>query len=101
MNPFRKIDETEQKQREADKKVIENKIKALAELGNYMLLSPQGAKYKEELRKQADDIIKFMIKVVDPDPIKDSFFTRTCLAKLAVLYSLMESIEKDASGRAR
>ena len=98
-NPFRNISKEELLKREADKKLIADKIKVVAEIGNKLLASPDGIKYKQELEKQRDEIIKLAIRTVDPDPIKDSFFTRACLNKLSVLYGLLESITKDANAR--
>jgi hypothetical protein len=95
-NPFRKITDEEKLARETNKKIIEQKIKFLSELGSYMLSSPQGEHYREELMKQRDQIIKLAIVTVDPDPIKDAFFCRAIFNKLGVLYGLLEEIEKDA-----
>ena len=95
-NPFRKETEAEIKKREADKKAIEDKVRAVTEIGQKIIASPDGDKYRWELVKQRDEIIKLAIRTVDPDPIRDAFFCRAVFNKLGVLYGLLESIESDA-----
>ena len=96
LNPFRTVTEEEKKQREADQKVIDDKIKALALLGQKIIASPDGVKYRAELEKQRDEIIKIAIRTVDPDPIRDAFFCRAVFNKLGVLYGFLDSVDKDA-----
>lgn len=96
LNPFRKVDNDEIKQREADKKTIDENVKRLASNASALLNSIHGVKYVKELEEQRDKIIKLAIKTVDPDPVKDAFFCRAVFAKLAVLYGILDGIEKDA-----
>jgi len=95
-NPFSRETPDEVKKREASKKAIEDKVKAVVEIGKKVLASPDCEKYKWELLHQRDEIIKLAIRTVDPDPIKDAFFLRACMNKLGVLYGLLDSIEADA-----
>ena len=95
-NPFSRETPDEVKKREASKKTIEEKIKAVTAIGQKILASPEGERYRWELAHQRDEIIKLAIRTVDPDPIKDAFFLRACMNKLGVLYGLLDSIEADA-----
>jgi hypothetical protein len=95
-NPFRNPDLDEVKKREKTKKEIESRLKTISEIGRRILDSSDGIHYKEELTKQRDAIIKLAMVNTESDPIKYALFCKATFSSLSVLYSLIESVEKDA-----
>ena len=94
-NPYEPLSKEEIAKREKDKKALEKKIKDIAELGAKCLAHEDFQKYRAELQVTKDEIIRLMIKNVDPDPIKDAFFLRACLNKLDALFMIEDMIQKD------
>ena len=98
-NPFRRPDKEEIQKREADKRTIETKVKALTDSARTILSLPNSVRYIEQLEMERDNIIKLAIRINEPDPIKFAFFCKAVFSKLGVLYGLLESIERDARAR--
>jgi len=99
LNPFRNLAKDEILKREQAKKEIADKIKSVTELGQKVLSSPDAIKYRQELEKQRDDIIKLAIRNSEPDPVKYAFACKAIFTGLGVLYGLLESVERDARAR--
>lgn len=99
LNPFRKIDKVEEIRREAEKKKLDAQIKSCVDNAKHILSSEWGAKYLKYIEDTRDALIKYCIRNVNPDPIKDAFMLRCSLSKLATLYDLLDSIKSDSENR--
>jgi hypothetical protein len=95
-NPFRNLDKEEIAQKEAQNKEIELRLKTLSESAKHILSSQDAIKYKKELEEATKNLINLMMNNSEPDPVKFSFFCKSCLNKLSVYYGILESIEADA-----
>lgn len=98
-NPFRSLTKEEQKKREDDQKAIAEKMQQVMELGQKVLASPDCVKYRQELEKKRDDIIRLAIRNNEPDPVRYAFACKAVFTGLGVLYGLLEAIERDAKPR--
>lgn len=95
-NPFAVPTKEELEARLREKKEIEKRIKETIELGKKCLAHEDFTKYRKQLEKDKDEIVKAMIKTVSIDPVQDAFFLRTCLSKLDALYMLIDYVEGDS-----
>ena len=98
-NPYSPLSKQEIKEKEQERKNIEAKIKATAEIGSACLSDAKFQKYREEFYKLKDKALKFMANYSDPDPIKDAFLLRAWINKLDVLQMLIDMVEKDTKRR--
>ena len=94
-NPYAELTPQEIKKREQEKKDIETRIKAVAEIGRRCLDNPDFKKYKNEFEILRTKALKFMTTYADPDPIKDAFLIRAWLNKLDILQLLLEMPSTD------
>lgn len=98
-NPFRnRSKEEELKRAEERSKLNEQLSKAIAN-ATHILSSEWGAKYVKDLTDTRDALIRYCIKTVNPDPVKDAFMIRAVLNKLAILYEILDNIQSDANGQ--
>lgn len=95
-NPFRNLTQKEIDDRKKQEEEIKAKIKATTERGKRVVGSSDFQDYKKDLQKSILEILKLMVGHSNPDPIKDAFFLRTCLAKIDALMMLTEAPERDA-----
>lgn len=84
------------KKAEEEKKLLDQKVKQVAEAARAMLASSDFAKYKETVREAREDMIKLMKLHSGDDPLKFAFFAKSCLSKIDAWDMLSEEIEKDA-----
>lgn len=98
-NPYRRKTEEEVAKEARSKEEIGQRLKFLSELGKKCLSHPDFIKYKDELDRQKDQIIRAMIETVNPDPIQDAYFLRACLNKLSAYYELLDLPNDDAARR--
>ena len=96
-NPFKAPSAEEIARDKKEREELKVRIKSLSELGQKVIAHPDFIKYREELIKQKDEIIKAMIESVNPDPVQDAYFLRCCLNKLSAYYELLELPKDDAS----
>jgi len=95
-NFFRNPTAEEIAKKEQEKRDIETRLKTLKESATHILSSQDAAKYKKDMENATRQIIGLMMTNTEPDPVKYSFFCKTCLAKLSVYYGILEEIEADA-----
>ena len=95
-NPFRNPTTEEAEAKARQEKEIKDKIKVVTDKGRRVVSSSDFQDYKKDLQGATQDIIKLMINHPNPDPVKDAFFLRTCLAKIGALMMLTEAPERDA-----
>jgi hypothetical protein len=98
-NPFKAKSAEDIKKDREQREEINQRLQYLSVLGQKCLTHPDFVKYKEELVKQKDEIVKLMIKTVNPDPIHDAYFLRACLNKLSTYFELLELPNDDAGRR--
>lgn len=89
--------ETDKKKIAEEKARIEKEVKAIAELGQKCLSTPDFIKYKEKLAKLKKQAWRLLVDFPNPDPVQDAFYTRVLINKIDVLSLLVEEVEKDAN----
>ena len=95
-NPFRSKSKIDVIREANEKKVVDGEFGKVIDNAKHLLSSEWGIKYKNDLEATKDALIRYCLRNVNPDPVKDAFMLRTALAKLAVIYDILERIETDA-----
>jgi hypothetical protein len=81
---------------EQEKKDIALRLKTLNESAKHILSSQDAVKYRQDLEEATKTLIKLMMSNAEPDPVKFSFFCKSCLNKLSVYYDILDNIEGDS-----
>lgn len=98
-NPFRNRTKEEIAKMAEEKRAIDAMLANAKESATHILSSGRGAKYVRDLENTKDALVRYLIKNVNPDPLKDAFFLRTSLAKLSGIMDLLDNMEADARGK--
>ena len=87
--------EAKRRKIEKEKAIIQKDIKDLAVLAGRCLADKNFQRYVEGVEAMKDRIIDVMLTHTDPDPVRDGFFTRSCLNQLIPLMEIVESIKRE------
>ena len=87
--------EAKRRKIEKEKKGIAKEVKSLSVLAGKCLADKNFQRYVDGVKVLKDRILDTMITHIDPDPVRDGFFTRSCLNKLIPLMDIIKSIERE------
>jgi len=94
-NPYEPIEPAEQLAIDSKKKEISAQIEAVSKLASECLADAKFLKYRTEFERMRSDVFNKLDQPIDPDPIRDAHYLRTCINTILILDKLLEKPEKD------
>ncbi len=94
-NPYEPLTPQEIAKKEKEKKDIQAKIKSVAKLASECLADPKFIKYAEDFEVLRRDVFELVKTPIDPDPIKDAHYLRSCINSIIFLDMLLEKPKAD------
>ena len=95
-NPFANATVEEKEAMAVSLKEAADKVQAVKNMARKCLALPEFQEYRERYEKAEKALVKVMLKLDNPDPIKKVLEFTELQAKLSVLGSLLADVTKDA-----
>jgi len=95
-SPYEPLDEKDILKKENEKKEIELKKQAVIRLASQCLADPKFKKYRNEFESFRKKVFQYMAEPMNPDPVQDAHYLRSCVNTVNVLDMLIGKIEKDS-----
>ena len=95
-HPFSNPVAEDKKKKDAEKEALEAALHSTTEIARRILSSDDGKKYQEKIRADLETITEKLLRICADDPVKDAYFMRACLNKIAMHYDLLKEIQKDS-----
>lgn len=77
-------------------KAIQTRTKEVVKLASECLDDPKFKKYAEEFESVRRDVFELIKTPIDPDPIRDAHYLRSCVNSIIFLDMFLEKVKADA-----
>ncbi len=94
-NPFRTPSEEEILKRKNDKETIEKQIASVIKLAGECLDDEKFKRYRDEFEEMRRDVFLKLATPMDPDPINDAHYLRSCINTIVTLDKLLSKPQRD------
>jgi hypothetical protein len=94
-NLYEPLSKEEQLKKERFKKEIAERQEAIIRQAAECLADPKFKKYQEEFEAFKRDVFNKLDTPIDPDPIRDAHYLRSCINTIIVLDKLLTAPAKD------
>lgn len=84
---------------ENQKKEIELRKRTVIELAAQCLDDPKFKKYRLEFEEFKKTVMRYMSEPINPDPLQDAYYLRSCVNTINILDMLIGKIEMDVKSK--